>query len=356
MYTYLLQNRVIKPEPKDAKIEFPNNVNVEVVMEPLVAFGASQGPGRLVTKGNTCNFVFNANTGRIQVVQKKPLLPVTASLKTDNFNINLVGNTLSISFFCEDYQALYNILRTYLHVFPTLLNLSLAEPPTVKEITGKIGVTNFRWEYAEATGTFPEFSQNEINDDLLQNYQRIDLLNPNIVASLHYFHVASRLISAGNTPWEFMAESILNFCKSLQVLFGETMDSVRMGLTNLQIGYTEEEIEGDFIPIMILRNYFNVGHIQLQSPDIDQCNVLYEYLSITELNFRDFFRRLLEKESKNSATEPLILTQNYSKEKQKKFDHIIANIEKRLPRNRQKPELENFYNKNHLIVKFSRKE
>lgn len=330
MYTYLFQDRVVVPQPKDAKIEIPNNVTINVVMEPLIAFGVSKGPGRLFLRDKDNMFIFDANTGRIQVDHKKPLSPVEAILVADNIKFELQGNKLEISLHCEDYEKFYSILRTYLHLFPTLLNLALAEPPIVKEITGKVGNTRFRWEYVEATAFFPELSQEDIESELMQSYQRIGSLTPQIAASLHYFYMASRLIVSGNSPWEFMAESILNFCKALQILFGEKLDDVRSGLKSLDLGYTQDEIEGDFIPIMVPRNYFDVGHSQVATPDMEQCKILYAYLSETEANFRDFFRRLLEDRRNKVTDQPIKLTQTYDKEKQKIFDRLISTIEKRL--------------------------
>ena len=56
---------------------------------------------------------------------------------------------------------------------------------------------------------------------------------------------------------EFLPEVVLNLAKVLEVLFppggdGRTRDAVRQNLS--QLGFSELEIEADYIPAMALRN------------------------------------------------------------------------------------------------------
>ena len=56
------------------------------------------------------------------------------------------------------------------------------------------------------------------------------LNNRRIIAALKYYYTACRLSRVGNSPWEFMSEIILNFCKVLESLFPASRDTVREGL------------------------------------------------------------------------------------------------------------------------------
>ena len=126
-------------------------------------------------------------------------------------------------------------------------------------------------------------------------WQRVRLFNQNknhrLLAALHYFHVACRLRAVGHSPREFMAEIILNFAKILQVLFGQSRDDIRNPLTSL--GYAPRDIESDFIPILVLRNEFNVGHVMVSILPQSQLSTVHHYLDITERRFRDLFNRLI---------------------------------------------------------------
>lgn len=98
-----------------------------------------------------------------------------------------------------------------------------------------------------------------------------------------------RLIVAGNSDWEFMAEIILNLCKVLQILFGNKRDDVRKGLS--KIDYSEEEREGDIIPIMILRDNLDVGHTLIKIFTKRNVTEAGEYLKKIMSLREDHFRR-----------------------------------------------------------------
>ena len=117
-----------------------------------------------------------------------------------------------------------------------------------------------------------------------------------LVAGLHYFHVACRLARVGCTAGEFVSEVVLNLAKSLEVLFppvrdGHSRDAARSGLKTL--GFSDEEIECDFIPAMALRNEIDVGHIELGLFKMVQLKTIHAFTERAESSFREMFERLL---------------------------------------------------------------
>lgn len=135
-------------------------------------------------------------------------------------------------------------------------------------LAGKLGDVEFRWEYQKASYHFRPRTKVGLEKHILDSIKNIQFLQGRLSASVQYFQVASRLIVVGLSSWEFMAEAILNFSKVLQILFGEKMDDVRVGLSKL--GYSDDEIEMDFIPLMVLRNTFDVGHAQSVIPQTEK--------------------------------------------------------------------------------------
>ena len=88
-----------------------------------------------------------------------------------------------------------------------------------------------------------------------------------------------------------MAESVLNMCKSLEVLFGNSRDTIRGQLSLL--GYTTDQIEGDFIPLLVLRSHFDVAHARIAVPKQEKLRVLYAYLTHSEYRLKEFFKYLI---------------------------------------------------------------
>jgi len=68
---------------------------------------------------------------------------------------------------------------------------------------------------------------------------------------------------------------------------------VQAGLAEL--GYSQEEIEGEFIPIMLLRRGFDVGHVTIKLYKPEELEAFYKYLEDIEFKFRDLLRGILDR-------------------------------------------------------------
>ena len=295
MLTYQLQSRIYRINDGDTLV-FPNDVTIEMLFEPAEPFGAATGPSRTAVRGHKAKVLYNANTGRGIIQSDPPLMPIEVILDYTNLCFKLRGNKMLVQTHCDIARDLDELLTSLHYAFPVLLNVEFIDPPTVKYTSGHVGATPFRWELKEATHSFDITTQERQEGRVVTSFERLQILsgmsNRRLTAALHYFHVSCRLAASGNSPWEFMAESVLNLSKVLEILFGPRRDNVRSEL--LKLGYSSEEIEGDFIPIMILRNEFDVGHVSISLLKPEQLKALYGYLEQTESNFRGLLRRLLD--------------------------------------------------------------
>lgn len=330
MITYQIQDRVISIKNGSRELEFPNDLKIEAEYGPAEAFGVSNNPSGLCVKGNEFHFIYNANNGRVLSQSIPPLPPLFTRIEQDNVIIELSGTTLRIQTKCENSTELLNILLTCLHGYPSLFNIEFPDPPVMLTLTGSLGRTEFRWEFEEATSYFRPKSKEELENHVFNSINNLPKLPMQYLAACTYFYTASRLIASGYTQWDFMAESILNLCKTLQILFGESMDNVRYGLK--QIGYSTEEIEIDFIPLVVLRNNFDVAHTQSIIPQSDQLKVLYRYLIKSEDHIRDLLKVMFDQIIDGTL---LFESKNYfefDREKQLKFNQIIETIKDKIDR------------------------
>ena len=331
MLTYQLQDRVLRIE-SEGSLEFPNSVIIEMKLGPPQAFGTSDEPSRLAILGSTARMFWNANTGRTQIQSKPPLKPLNVEIRTPEQRLTLSGDLLTYEATCQDLSELHGILQAFLYVFPSLLNVRFADPPYVQYVQGHVGGGRFRWEHREARGQFAPKTQDEIERHVADSFERLDLMagvtNRRLAAGLHYFHMASRLSVAGISQWEFMAESILNLSKTLEILFGTSRDAVREQL--LSLGYSHEEIEGDFIPVMILRNHFDIGHPRLATFKQDQLQILYQYLTQIEDRFRDLFNRLFCRIAEGTYVLNQIGDLRLDFQEQKAFDRLVETMKRRI--------------------------
>jgi hypothetical protein len=255
----------------------------------------------------------DTNTGHIAVEPQLPLKPLEVLINEKDRIVRLCGNILTIETQCGDIKELDGLIQSVYYAFPMLLNMEFADPPVINRVTGEVGGTPFSWELRMSptiAATIAATNQELQEKRVIHSWLRFNVISPpdrkRLVAALHYFHTACRLLRAGHTPWEFMSESILNFCKVLQALFpgtdGGSCDSARKGLRKL--GYTDEEIERDFVPAIILRNQIDVGHVFLAMLQWDQLNVIHQYSRSAEGAFQEMLRRTVELIGQGKADVP----------------------------------------------------
>ena len=297
MLTYQLREHVLKIEEGES-LDFPSHVKIEFTFCPSPAFGIVTEQGRTVYSGDTPKFIFNANTGR-QYVQPS-LVPnqIAVDIMSKQYETKLVGNKFLVKTHCNTSGDLIDFIDTIYYGFPILLNLDFHDSPVIECTCGVVGNTSFTWQHKTAAGTFDVTTKEIQEQRVVDAWERMILLTNHpakrrLLAALQYFYTACRLFEAGNSPAEFMAEIILNYCKVLQVLFPDSKDAARQGLAKLD--YSEEEIERDFIPAMDLRNKIDIGHAKLSLFSQSQLNVLHNYVNAAEGAFRSMLQRLFAK-------------------------------------------------------------
>jgi hypothetical protein len=287
MLTYLLHERVFKAE-ENKQLEFPNTLVVTAKLSPPVIFGVGNDYSRLVVHQSKAHLIWNANTGRVQCKSEPPLSPLDVTVEGPETKFILRGDELTYIFSCKSLDQLLGCLNGLQFVFPAFLNLKFPDPPTVEHIKCKLGDVEFRWEHKGMIHSFTPQTSEILEKHVAEFINTLPLIsgtkNRRLVAAIYYFYTSSRLLVSGHSQWEFMAECILNLCKALEILFGREMDSIRDGLKKL--GYKSDEIEGDFIPLVILRNVLDVAHPRIAIFPQDSLSTLYVYLSNTETRFR----------------------------------------------------------------------
>ena len=302
MLTYQVRERVYR-QSEGQKLTFPNDVELVFFFQPLQPFGKEPGGGRTAVGAVEATVYFDANTGHHTITSRTPLNPLEVVIEEPVRSVRLTGNELRIKTRCNAPNDLDELIQSIFFGFPMLLNVQFADPPVVEGVTGQVGSTPFRWELDNWRMEFYTTTQELQEQRVALAWEGFNILsapgNRRLIAALHYFHVACRLCRAGNSPWEFMSETILNLSKVLEVLFppaagdGRTLDAVRDGLSKL--GFSEKQIEASFIPAMCLRNQIDSAHVDLSIFTRDQLRTLHAYTDSAETAFRLMLQRLVEK-------------------------------------------------------------
>lgn len=294
MLTYQSQTRHLA-QKTEGNPTFPTEVRLRFTFEPSQLFGVGEGPLKIILLGSDHHILYDANTGKSFDHPEPPLEPLGATIQAYDGRFDLEGNILTYYFKAEDVESLTGRVANLFYTLPPLLSSQLPEPVYLTNTSCWLGAMQFNLELTDSRLPFEVHSKASLEERVLTALGQLELVrepeNRRLLAALHYAQVGRRLLEAGSSPWEFAAEALLNFNKALEVLFGDSMDSVRDGLLNC--GYQPEQIERDFIPVVILRDQLDVAHPRLVFFEPDDLTVVHKYLVGVEPTFRDLMKKLL---------------------------------------------------------------
>jgi len=260
------------------------------------------GGGRTAVKAVPAKLYFNTNTGLHTIESKQPLQPLEVTINEPNRVLILKGNSLTITQYFKSKLELTKLIQGVYFVFPPLLNVEFMDPPLIERVDGEIGGVPFGWELQEVHTEFRTTNQEKQESAFISSWEKIGLLsvptNTRLFAAIHFYYVAVRLERQASVVGEFMSEMILNLSKVLEVLFpprgnGRTRDAARQGLSNL--GFSDVEVEADYIPCMALRNEIDVGHVDLGLFEPEQLTLIHGYMRQAEGAFHELLYRVLTK-------------------------------------------------------------
>lgn len=301
MLTYQIRPRVFRVG-KGKTLPFPSDGEIRFRFAPLQPFGVEAGGGRTAVFGVAASSQFNANTGALTIESKLPLQPLDVRITEPGRLVTWKGNVLQVSQHFESREILTQTIESLYFALPMLLNVDFADPPIVERVDGMVGGTHFGWELSRSVGSFRTTTQELQEDKAISAWNRLNVLSTipgrrRLLAALHYFHVACRLARQGVTSGEFVAEVVLNFAKILEVLFkpkgdGKTIEAARLGLADL--GFSQIEIERDYIPAISLRNGIDVGHVHLDLLKAEELALVHDYIDRAEGVFSLLLDRLLK--------------------------------------------------------------
>jgi hypothetical protein len=238
----------------------------------------------------------NLSTARFSMNHPAPLFDaLDRQVEFESGTFSIQGNVASVSLICRDEKHLERWLDTLFFVLPSILARYIPDVPYSTHAWGLLDDIPFRVQY-ESTDVVASttVTSKAHQEDMVTEAWVLTLMaasNVRLRAGCEYFHAACRLLDAGCNRFEFTAEAILNFAKCLQALCGDTRDDARKNLRAL--GYNSGDLDGRFIPALVLRDQFDVAHIALSRLTRDELRVLHDYADIAEAAFRDLVARVL---------------------------------------------------------------
>ncbi len=301
MFSFTAKPRLVQLRG-GASISLPREVTLTATLGPKWLFGAGGDFPRFVVAGSTgVSTILNRNTGWWYMKGGTQPNPVLATHRTaDGALLEVSGNQARLTFTPSYIEELSGAANALLYGIPMVLASQMPFPAVVESITGRSDMGEFGYEIAVLRFRVPLVRQAEFNNQVSTGLRYLEILGQQdysrIHAGLAYFHRAARLIEAGHTPWEFMAEAVLNLAKCLEALFpaqGDTKsrDAVRAGLQKQ--GFSDSEVETWFVPALALRSNLDVAHVKLAILTRAHVELLHLYVENAAEHFRTLLQRVV---------------------------------------------------------------
>lgn len=195
MFTYR-ENRVTFLER--GRLSSPCQVTISMELSPNPALG-DEVPGGVAALGSTARMMWDANTGRSQVLSMPPLAPVRAALECGGIDFRLDGRTVTASFQADSRQELLGTMHVMHDVLPLSLSLAFPDPFTVAATAADAGSARIVWQVANAGSSFEAMTADSRDKRCAAAIERLPVLcepaNLRLLAALAYFERAIRLLA-----------------------------------------------------------------------------------------------------------------------------------------------------------------
>jgi hypothetical protein len=246
--------------------------------------------------------MFNANTGWFHL--EGGTQPAALDARHDGENgtsVTIIGNTATLRFHARTLDEVLGAADALLHGLPAILATRMDYPCTVESIVGSTDTARFGYEVSELRFRIPLVREDDFRQSVQHALRQLPILGEEDQARLLgasiYFYRARRLVEAGHTPYEFMAEAVLNLAKCIEALFppegdGGTRDAIRRGLE--RVGRSAADIETWFLPALALRSALDVAHVRLALLSREDVELLTEYVEHAAEHFQKLLQNLFD--------------------------------------------------------------
>jgi len=333
MYNYRSQSRVLRMKQGETKINFPAQITIQIKLAPAASLGSSV-PGRTRIAGK-CRLTWNASTDRTTLESLPPLPLVQVEFESGTARWEMHGELIKMTTKIVNANQLSEWLDKLSLSLSELLNLELEDATTVLGMSLRIGNALYKLEYVPSqamlgTDTSEAFQAERVKSVFRRLQSPSVLDSRRLQAALHYFHVACRLLSLPESPWELMPEALLNMNKVLEVLFSTNRlsdCSNTEARTELErLGFKEEKRE-ILISIMKLRNHLDVAHVDTWDFPEDSLSGVYNFLYRTEWVMREMLQLLIQRMESGD----FVLKPDWISQPRKDVLELLENLRQRYP-------------------------
>lgn len=241
---------------------FPAAVTVRVALGPGDAFGVVLDSRTTGVAGDD-TWTLEANPDEGSAVMSGGLIEeIRTAFQVGRFDVRVAGNILTLSFPSDSETNARETIRSAIQLIPPLLTLHLHVYVWVKLCEVTIGGQQYKFQLPEihfpVTGATTEHNTGRLKQSI-EEWLWFRKEHQSLVSALYYYRQAKRLAAIQPCPEPFVSEIVLNLAKAIEIVF-RTPDHELIRARAREWQCDMEQVEQFLIPILILRNKFDVAH------------------------------------------------------------------------------------------------
>ncbi len=281
MSLFLIQGRKLLHKSGEVAKVYPATVKVQITFAPGDAFGVQSEPRTTVGRGQV-KLTYEPNEGILDV--KEVLIDrIELQIQTDRLVAQVSGNILNLTFLAPSFNEAVQAVSSINQLLPPLLSLRLRTYVWIKSFEVNIGDALFDFIVERSTRrivvTTTEDNSARVKTSI-SDWLASKVEHRRFFSGLYYYRQAQRHAHTQPSADPMVSEIILNLTKSLDALFNpsdreRSREQIRSRAKDW--GLSLEEIEQLIIPLILLRNKFDVAHVALTPLDAQQRAIVIDF-------------------------------------------------------------------------------
>ncbi len=259
---------------------FPSELEIIIDFAPEDSFGVrGSAPRTTIKLGTRAQINLDANEG-VTFIEGELIDELSCEFQVNELSGMWRGNVLTIIVLVSSMEDVRRIILSANHMLPATLSFHLKIFVWIRKFGAQIDNCRFNVEAVDNRSHFMVAST-EINQsysiEAAQDWVSLGAHSRRLVVAMYYFRQALRLEAIQPDTQSMTAEVVLNLCKAVEAIFPGSRDAIRQRA--MKIGVNLELLEKRIIPLLLIRNEFDVAHAALTPLQTGQKVSLEEFTS-----------------------------------------------------------------------------
>ena len=289
----------------DGEASFPADARAFISLKPSDIFGVVDPymPRSAVANNSLYEVHTNPFDGSIYYDGQLPGQS-RLTLAVGSYELELTGSNLVVRFRANTEDQLRQVMAVLARTIPAFLSIRLGDFVWIASCSVKVGDVTYEMPLAYRTepplAIVIEEERDRHIEQALRDAFAVPAGSDRIMIAFYYWRQARRLRKTQPFTVSLLPEVVLNLCKAVEIVLNQTHTIARTMAE--EFGLESEFIESRIIPLLIIRNKYDVGHASTATLDGREIKLLSDFADSAFLHVFRLLQDLLDRVASGSIT------------------------------------------------------